>query len=91
MLSVLPEQGFFGHPPPLNLHVDISALKDHILPTFFFRKNGYIKFVPKLVGLSVGMCVHTYVRTYVYTSVLFLVNASPTKQLGVATANYAGA
>ena len=61
----------------------ITCRKDIILPTFFFRKKGYINFVPK----SVHVCMGAYMRT----AVMSLVDASPPKPLDIATANFAGA
>ena len=48
-----------------------------IIPAFFFKKKGYINFVPKSVG-----------RPSVCLSVTFLVNGSPPKLLDVATSNF---
>ena len=48
-----------------------------IIPAFFFRKKGYINFVPKSVRRPCGCA-----------SVTFLVNVSPPKRLDVATSNF---
>ena len=54
-----------------------------IIPAFFFRKKGYINFVPKSVRRpSVCPCV--------CASVTFLVIVSPPKPLEVATSNFVG-
>ena len=58
-----------------------------VIPAFFFRKKGYINFVPKSVRrpsvrLSVRLCVRA--------SVTFLVIVSPPKPKEVATSNFVG-
>ena len=66
-----------------------------IIPAFFFRKKGYINFVPKSVRrpsvrASVRPCVCASVRLCVCASVTFLVIVSPPKPLEVATSNFVG-
>ena len=56
-----------------------------IIPAFFFRKKGYINFVPKLVRRP---SVRASVRPCGCASVTFLVNVSPPKRLDVATSNF---
>ena len=70
-------QKSFGHP-----FVKMSPL---IIPAFFFRKKGYINFVPKSVRRP-SVCPS--VRPSVRPSVTFLVNASPPKPLDIATLNF---
>ena len=48
-----------------------------VIHAFFFRKKGYINFVSKSVR-----------RPSVRTSVMFLVNVSPSQPLEVATSNF---
>ena len=57
-------------------------------PTFFFRKKGYIHFVPK-ADLQPSVCQS--VRAYVCMFIKFLVNGSAHKLWDIATANFAGA
>ena len=54
---------------------------------FFFRKKGYINFVPKAVRRP---SVRLSVRLCVCASVTFLVIVSPPKPLEVATSNFVG-
>ena len=58
-----------------------------IIPAFFFRKKGYINFVPKSVRRP---SVRASVRPCVCASVTFLVIVSPPKPLEVATSNFVG-
>ena len=63
----------------------MSKLRQVIIPAFFFRKKGYINFVPKSVRRP-SVCAS--VRLCVRASVTFLVNVSPPKRLDVATSNF---
>ena len=56
-----------------------------IIPAFFFRKKGYINFVPKSVRRP---SVRLSVRPCVRASVTFLVNVFPSKPLDVVTSNF---
>ena len=66
----------------------LGRVGKHIfIPAFFFRKKGYINFVPKSVRRP---SVRASVRPCVCASVTFLVIVSPPKPLEVATSNFVG-
>ena len=58
---------------------------DFLYPLFFFRKKGYINFVPKS---ALRPSVRSSVRPSVVASVTFLVNVSPLKPLDLETSNF---